>query len=273
MKLRKRAAGLALGVAAAVTGSSHQYAEAQEVAPNVYDQVEGGEVFGAWGGQTGWTYEAKCTGTLGSTGRAWNYVDQFITAWVKSQASGVTAYVQVQIKCVGRNGGDDEWFTVNGFQGGNEEESWLPYYCGNQGGSALVHRCRVAEVRNTCPAFNASDPDSSPGCVLPRGEGDCDDDYDCAGSLRCRHNVGKAITKSTPADVDVCVVNPLTYSPCRLSGGPTSDCTAQCPCDAGEPKDCDSDSQCFSPLVCAHNRGADFGVASDVDICVYPAAK
>lgn len=48
-------------------------------------------------------------------------------------------------------------------------------------------------------------------------------------------------------------------------------CSADCPCDVGM-GDCDSDAECRSGLVCAHDYGPLFGQPPPADVCMYPSA-
>ncbi|MCK5797389.1 MAG: CHAP domain-containing protein [Deltaproteobacteria bacterium] len=46
-------------------------------------------------------------------------------------------------------------------------------------------------------------------------------------------------------------------------------CSAACPCDVGQ-GDCDKDSECKTGLVCAQDKGANYGAVSTVDVCQKP---
>ena len=52
-----------------------------------------------------------------------------------------------------------------------------------------------------------------------------------------------------------------------LSAGHDDYCQVMGPCSAGQ-GDCDSDSECQSELTCVDGRGASYGFAADVGICV-----
>ena len=90
------------------------------------------------------------------------------------------------------------------------------------------------------------------------GEGDCDSDSECASGLTCAWDVGA--NYGFASDVDVCEVGG------SLPNGHYNYCVDHGPCSAGE-GDCDSDSECASGLTCAWDVGANYGFASDVDVC------
>ena len=90
------------------------------------------------------------------------------------------------------------------------------------------------------------------------GEGDCDRDSECASGLTCVHDVGA--NYGFASDVDVCEGGG------GLPNGDYNYCVDQGPCSAGE-GDCDRDSECASGLTCVHDVGANYGFASDVDVC------
>lgn len=90
------------------------------------------------------------------------------------------------------------------------------------------------------------------GCE--RGEGDCDANADCVGSLACIQNNGSAWGMSPNRDV------------CDYPAGHGNYCSSQFPC-ASNQGDCDSASDCNFGLKCVSNIGADYGFASWVDIC------
>ena len=56
---------------------------------------------------------------------------------------------------------------------------------------------------------------------------------------------------------------------CDFPAGHASYCSSAHPCVGGQ-GDCDSNSQCAFGLVCKDNRGAQFGFASWVDVCLLP---
>ena len=120
---------------------------------------------------------------------------------------------------------------------------------------------------------NGSRDYCSASCPCDVGEGDCDNDSECASGLTCARNVGS--TYGWSSGVDVC------ESPTSAPGGSTSChvgangswdyCSASCPCDAGE-GDCDNDSECAPGLTCAQNVGSTYGWRSSVDVCESPTS-
>lgn len=56
-------------------------------------------------------------------------------------------------------------------------------------------------------------------------------------------------------------------SGCNLPAGHPRFCTDCGPCSSGQ-GDCDRDSDCASGLTCADNRGAEFGFAPGIDVCL-----
>ncbi len=104
-----------------------------------------------------------------------------------------------------------------------------------------------------------SDPNCGP-CAA--GEGDCDSDAECQSGLVCAHDVG--LNYGQTSMMDVCE----NSSGCRLSPWDWGYCSdPNCgPCAAGE-GDCDSDAECQSGLVCAHNVGLNYGQTSTMDVC------
>lgn len=128
---------------------------------------------------------------------------------------------------------------------------------------------------STCGTFSTSNPQAdlcrwSPEeiCACTHGEGDCDDDNDCGGSLECQTDSGYAV--GLPWHYEICVYPAAPGCP---SYNPAVDdaafCNASCPCDLGQ-GDCDSNADCRGGLVCASNVGAQFGKPADYDICVKP---
>ena len=59
--------------------------------------------------------------------------------------------------------------------------------------------CDEIPLHQQCVAFDPSTPDQSfctPSCSCMHGEGDCDDDFDCGGSLVCIDDTGAAVRPS-----------------------------------------------------------------------------
>ena len=93
------------------------------------------------------------------------------------------------------------------------------------------------------------------------GQGDCDGDAECASGLVCAQDVGASYGWDSAVDV------------CQASGSVNGDydyCSSSSPCSEFE-GDCDSDAQCASGLECVHEVGADYGFASNVDMCMSSA--
>ncbi len=122
---------------------------------------------------------------------------------------------------------------------------------------------------------NGTNPPPPPGCTLPtgngrfctecgpcgNGEGDCDNDGECAAGLSCVDNVGAQF--GFAPGVDVC----MGEATCTANPGVGNFCDVCGPCGNGE-GDCDRDSDCAAGLVCVDNIGAQFGFAPGVDVCV-----
>ncbi len=153
--------------------------------------------------------------------------------------------------------------------------------------------CRLADAGNGLPAnysvcdrpslpapfcegsFDRSDPSETfcrwseaANCACAHGEGDCDEDHDCGGSLECQSNSGFAV--GLPSNYDICVY-PVApgCQPYRPDVDDPAFCTAACPCDLGQ-GDCDSDTECRAGLICAPNSGAQFGKPANYAMCVRP---
>ncbi|MBX2798883.1 MAG: M4 family metallopeptidase [Myxococcales bacterium] len=101
------------------------------------------------------------------------------------------------------------------------------------------------------------------------GEGDCDNDSECASGLICATDVGA--NYGWNSDVDVCE---SAGSSCNLSPGDWDYClSSECgPCAEGE-GDCDGDAECASGLICAQDVGPNYGWAAAVDVCEDPSAS
>ncbi|MFW5739085.1 MAG: vWA domain-containing protein, partial [Myxococcota bacterium] len=105
----------------------------------------------------------------------------------------------------------------------------------------------------------------SSSCPCEAGRGDCDNDNECAAGTYCASNVGGDY--GWDPGLDMCIPSSPTCS--GYANGAWDNCSASCPCNEGE-GDCDSDAECASGLVCAHDTGALFGFNSDVDVCRSP---
>lgn len=108
--------------------------------------------------------------------------------------------------------------------------------------------------------FNGTFDFCSPSCPCDFGQGDCDNDDDCAGTMVCGQNVGASF--GFPADMDVCV------DACSdLLNGTFGFCTPSCPCDEGQ-ADCNTALDCAPGLICGHDLGASYGYNPEMDVCV-----
>lgn len=116
-----------------------------------------------------------------------------------------------------------------------------------------------------------------------QGEGDCDSDSQCTGTLVCGNNNGPKF--GMPGKWDVCV--PAHCVDGVFSGDETgTDCGGSCGmcppsgnngdanfcsngplCNTGE-GDCDNDAECAGALVCGNNNGKKFGLPTRWDVCV-----
>ncbi len=126
------------------------------------------------------------------------------------------------------------------------------------------------------------------GDLCNLGEGDCDRDSECAGTLVCGYDNLINYLPTAKNGMDAC-----TAPHCR-SGTQNSDetgvdcggadcgscpgcptapdgdpnhCTSTCPCPAGE-ADCDVNADCQGALVCGQNLGAQFGYPAGHSVCV-----
>jgi hypothetical protein len=115
-------------------------------------------------------------------------------------------------------------------------------------------------------------------CPCAEGEGDCDSDVECESGLECGQDNGPEWGCGQYTDICIDPANP--DGPIQVTGGGcTGDsrcegnfCTPDCPCLEGQGDCDDSDNDCIGELVCSQNVGADFGCASDVDICTVDLA-
>lgn len=140
-------------------------------------------------------------------------------------------------------------------------------------GTATQDNARtINETRNLAANFRQSVPGVCPWSVgHPRycadcgpcleGEGDCDGDVQCAGSLVCVDDVGA--NYGFGPTIDVC------ESVCPWPAGHGRFCLDCGPCFAGQ-GDCDDDSQCLAGLTCRQNVGTNYGFGAGVDVCEDP---
>ena len=105
------------------------------------------------------------------------------------------------------------------------------------------------------------------------GQGDCDDDTECEGSLVCGHmncmnsTVSDCCTQQCNNDSDCLNQECNTENKqCRLDSYSTdwSNCSLDSPCSNGE-GDCDNDAECDGSLLCGINNCE--GGLSNMDCC------
>jgi hypothetical protein len=128
---------------------------------------------------------------------------------------------------------------------------------------------------------SGANPPPPPGCQEPigsgrfcsacgpcnDGEGDCDNDNECAAGLSCVDNVGAQFGFAPGVDVCLAGGSPPPPPGCQVPTGNGRFCTDCGPCNDGE-GDCDNDSECVAGLSCVDNVGAQFGFAPGVDVCI-----
>jgi cysteine-rich repeat protein len=133
--------------------------------------------------------------------------------------------------------------------------------CKDNVGAYYGFAADVDVCQSVCSRVGDPDFDCSPACPCAESEGDCDEDADCEAGMWCLFDGGPAYGYSDP-EVDVCVAG------CPEAGsGAENFCSAGCPCEATE-ADCDSDADCAPGLACVRNVGAQYGYASDADVCL-----
>merc|ERR1719412_2354703 len=120
-------------------------------------------------------------------------------------------------------------------------------------------------------------PCCTPQNPCPEGQGDCEIDSDCAGSLVCGNNNCKQFGSFFHEKDDCCVkpepipapVKPRTCKGRNFSPRPC--CTPENPCPEGQ-GDCEIDGDCAGTLVCGNNNCKQFGsfFHPKDDCCVKP---
>ena len=109
----------------------------------------------------------------------------------------------------------------------------------------------ICQVNEECPDLLGDNSYCSVCGPCGEGQGDCDNDNECAEGLICVNNIGSEFGWSWESDVclkptqDTCPIPVGHYDYCALCG----------PCTEGE-GDCDSDFECESELFCRQNIGA-----------------
>ena len=127
----------------------------------------------------------------------------------------------------------------------------------------------------SCGTFSTANPNAnfcswSEGeiCACTHGEGDCDGDHDCGGSLECQEDSGYAV--GLPSTWEICVYPAAPGCPSyHPEVDDTGFCTEACPCDLGQ-GDCDNDNQCRGGLICKSGVAAQFGKPTSFAMCVRP---
>lgn len=126
---------------------------------------------------------------------------------------------------------------------------------------ASAFRDWALDTMATCTAAPGSGSFATLECQGSYGAGDCDEDTDCGGDLRCASNYGPMfnMTRST----DVCVHPECT----GRATGSGAFCDTDCRCGHGG-GDCDSNSDCLASQVCDSNVGPAFKMTPSTDVCV-----
>jgi hypothetical protein len=128
---------------------------------------------------------------------------------------------------------------------------------------------------------------ADPAFPCDEGEGDCDSDDDCAGTLVCGINNGAVFGFVASTDVcwpahcedgiqsgdetgidygGSCSLIDSCPPPGVQNSDPQSYCTVECPCITGF-GDCDRDTHCQEGLVCGLNNGGRWGMPPRHDVC------
>merc|ERR1711936_395533 len=122
-------------------------------------------------------------------------------------------------------------------------------------------------------------PCCTPENPCPEGEGDCEIDDDCNGTLVCGNNNCKQFGNFFHQKDDCCVKpNISSTEPFQRCKGrnflPRPCCTPESPCPEGE-GDCEIDNDCAGNLVCGNNNCKQFGsfFHEKDDCCVKPSVS
>jgi hypothetical protein len=106
-------------------------------------------------------------------------------------------------------------------------------------------------------------------CPCDAGQGDCEKNRSqCKSGLKCVDDVGAKYGFASNVDICEGTATTPTTSTCHKGAlGSWDYCTSSCPCDKGQ-GDCEKNrSQCKPGLKCIDDVGANYGFASNVDIC------
>lgn len=154
------------------------------------------------------------------------------------------------------------------------------------------YQCISPAGCNQCEDNKCKDVCGGP-CDL--GEGDCDSNAECAGSLICQDAIGSEFgcgsgvgiciecnSDSYCTSPEICCLNSeissgyctqsqkySCVSPAGCNQCEENACTDVCggPCGFGE-GDCDSNSECSGGMICQSSIGSDFGCSASVGICI-----
>ena len=145
---------------------------------------------------------------------------------------------------------DGNLYAINGSSGGLSSDAAWP----------MFHHDLQHTGQASCP-LALGHPSYCTDCgPCGVGVGDCDGNSQCQSGLSCVNDVGA--NYGFPANIDVC--ESVTSCPWPL--GHPSYCTDCGPCGVGV-GDCDGNSQCESGLSCVNDVGANYGFASNIDVC------
>jgi len=143
----------------------------------------------------------------------------------------------------------------------NNDECAASLVCGHDncgaGFPSKKYDCCEKQTGETCTAGSTYE-DCCRGKKCAEGEGDCDEDSECAEGLVCgTSNCGAGF----PSHYDCCEKKGET---CK-AGSTSEDCCRGKKCAEGE-GDCDEDSECAEGLVCGTNNCGE-GFPSHYDCC------
>ncbi len=135
-------------------------------------------------------------------------------------------------------------------------------------------------IRKGRPGATPGDGDycgQAPASQCVAGEGDCDANAECTGGTVCVSDVGDRFGFAALGDVcldssctdrSACgpgsICGPCT---CPFPNGDVNHCTPECKCTVGE-GDCDKNADCAAGLACVYDKGAQFGLGADIDLCL-----
>lgn len=169
----------------------------------------------------------------------------------------------------------------------------IPACSGEDNGDSRHFEYDIVEQtlpKGTAGAQNGQGDYCTGGDLCLAGEGDCDRDSECQGTLVCGYDNLINFLPSACNGCDACVrphcrngrqdidetgvdcggadCGSCPGCPTAPDGDPDH-CTNACPCPAGE-ADCDTNSNCNTGLVCGLDLGPQFGYPAGHDVCVQP---